>query len=117
MVNDERPQRVGQLGRRRRARAEDRARSFGAERGVGPMQAREQRPERAGRQLLDEQRAMRLGEEAAVEQAHRREPEAAARVRLPREQLLRDGVAVVVREHVRPRDAERARAGRVTRSA
>jgi hypothetical protein len=103
-VLDELPEGV-ELGRARlRVRAEH-VREGSIEAAAGEH-ARERRPERRGQQLLDRPRAVRLGKEAAVEEGDREPLRRGARV-VAREQLLRDGVAVVVREHVVAIDAQR----------
>src|SRR5688572_3313152 len=109
VVAAERPE-VAQLRvRRPRPRAEDRHEAR-AEARFG-REARKQRAERRVEELLDESGPMRFGEQAAVQQADALDGEARlaphGALVMPGDELLRDGVAVVVRQHRHARHTER----------
>jgi hypothetical protein len=101
-VTDQAPE-IAELGLTRLRSGTEHGREAAAELPL-VRETAEQRPERPVQELLNEPRVMRLREQAAVEKADRAQDGAARSGGAPflvaREQLLRDGVAVVVREHV-----------------
>jgi hypothetical protein len=106
VLDEEGPELVEEHRARRGAGAEDAAHP-GVE-GALAAEAANERAERAVEEALDGARAVGLGEEASVEEADRAEDEArSSALFVSGEELLRDAVAVVVREDVRARGALR----------
>lgn len=98
----QRPEAVDQRIVRRRARTEDPP-HVPRERGTR-RQPRDQRSERRAQQPLDHRGSMRLREQSAVQERDAPQLRTRARLTAPREQFLRDRIAVVVCEHVVRRD-------------
>jgi hypothetical protein len=99
LLADESPEVAELVGRRLRVRSEDRGEAFPE--GSLVHHARDERPERGQEELLDPPCPVHLGEETAVQEADAADAQSPGAVRallVTRDQFLRNGVAVVVRE-------------------